>query len=195
MIDSIVLASKNKGKIKEIRDMLKGSNIKVMSMEEVGFDDEIEETGKTFYENAFIKAKTIYDKTQKVVLADDSGLCVDYLNDAPGIYSARIAPSDDERIDKLLSMLQDVRHEDRKARFVCNMVLYVNHNKQISVQGVVNGYIGTKKRGSNGFGYDPIFYLAEYDKTMAELSSDIKNEISHRARALNKIVNSIKELR
>ena len=195
MIDSIVLASKNKGKIKEISDMLEGSNIKVISMEEAGFSDEIEETGNTFYENALIKAKAIYDKTHRVVLADDSGLCVNYLDDAPGVYSARFAPTDDERIDKLLEKLKDVPKEQRKARFVCDMVLYISPSEQVSVQGVVDGYIATKRRGSNGFGYDPIFYLPEYDKTMAEIPEDVKNKISHRARALARIVSSIKELK
>lgn len=194
MIDSIVLASKNKGKIKEISDMLRGSNIKVVSMEEVGFDDDIEETGETFYENALIKAKAIHDKTHSVVLADDSGLCVEYLDNAPGVYSARFAPSDDERIDKLLGLLQGLPEEKRKAKFVCDMVLYISSSEQVSVQGEVEGYITTKRIGNNGFGYDPIFYLPKYDKTMAEVSLEVKNKISHRARALFKIVSSIKEL-
>lgn len=194
MIDTIVLASKNKGKIREIRNKLVGTNIKVVSMEQAGFSDDIEETGKTFYENAQIKARTIYDKTRSVVLADDSGLMVEYLDDAPGVYSARFAPSDDERIEKLLSMMSGVPDNERKAKFVCEMVLYLNPNEQVSVRGEVLGYIMKERRGSNGFGYDPIFYLPQYDKTMAEISQEEKNKISHRAKAIEQIVDRILKL-
>lgn len=194
MIDEIVVASKNKGKIKEIRNILSGTDIKVVSMEEVGFNEDIEETGKTFYENALIKAGAIYDKTKSVVLSDDSGLEVEYLDNAPGVYSARFAQNDDARIEKLLGLLQNVPENKRKARFVCSMVLYINEQYYVSAEGTVDGYIATDRNGSKGFGYDPVFYLPEYHKTMAEVSENVKNKISHRAKALEQIVQKIKEL-
>ncbi|MBP5426793.1 MAG: XTP/dITP diphosphatase [Clostridiales bacterium] len=193
-MDEIVVASKNKGKIKEIRNILSGTDIKVVSMEEVGFNEDIEETGKTFYENALIKAGAIYDKTKSVVLSDDSGLEVEYLDNAPGVYSARFAQNDDARIEKLLGLLQNVPENKRKARFVCSMVLYINEQYYVSAEGTVDGYIATDRNGSKGFGYDPVFYLPEYHKTMAEVSENVKNKISHRAKALEQIVQKIKEL-
>ena len=193
MIKEIVVASKNKGKVSEIKKILKPLDIKVYSMEDIGFNDDIEETGKTFEENAKIKAQEIYKKTGKVVLADDSGLEVEYLNNAPGVFSARFAPTDDERIKKLLGLMDKVPEKDRKARFVCAMVLFIDNDTQITKKGIVEGYISLERKGTNGFGYDPIFYVPQYEKTMAELASDVKNKISHRANALAKIIESIKE--
>ncbi len=196
MIDSIIFASSNKGKIKEVRESFLPYNIRILSMEDVGFFDDIEETGSTFLENATIKAKAVHAKTGGIVLADDSGLEVKFLNNAPGIYSSRFAENDEKRINKLLGLLKGVPNKDREARFVCGMVVFMNDSQKIEVEGTVNGYITEKVSGENGFGYDPIFYVPEYNKTMAELSSDIKNKISHRARALNGVLEKlcIKEL-
>lgn len=191
MIKQVILASKNRGKVSEIGEILKSIDIKVVSMEDVGFNDDIKETGNTFEENALIKAKAIYHKLGCPVLADDSGLEVEYLDNAPGIYSARFAESDDKRIEKLLGLLDGVSEPKRKARFVCVMVLYINDDEVIVTKGTVDGYIAKERKGDNGFGYDPIFYVPQYKRTMAQLTSDIKNQISHRARALQSLVNEL----
>ena len=192
MID-IIFASSNKGKINEVKKVLEPYNIRILSMEDVGFFDDIEETGSTFLENAIIKAKAVYAKTGGMVLADDSGLEVKYLNNAPGIFSSRFAEDDEKRIGKLLKLLDGVPRDDRKARFVCAMVILQNGASNIVAEGTVEGYITNEPCGENGFGYDPIFYVPQYKKTMAELPSNVKNKISHRARALGEILKRIKE--
>lgn len=192
MINSIVFASNNEGKIKEIREIFGNYGIKILSMRDVGFLDDIEESGSTFLENATIKARAVYSKIGGMVLADDSGLEVDYLNNAPGVFSSRFAKNDEKRIDKLLKLLEGVPDDKRKARFVCSMVLLGDNDKKIEAQGVLDGYITKEKFGRNGFGYDPVFYLPDYKKTMAEVSCDIKNKISHRARALNIVLDKLK---
>ena len=193
MIKQVVVASKNKGKVSEIREILKAIGIKVVSMEDIGFSDDIKETGKTFEENALIKAKAIYQRVGCPVLADDSGLEVEYLDNAPGIFSARFAENDDKRIQKILNLLDGVLEQDRKARFVCVMVLYINDDEKIVSQGIVDGYIAKERAGDNGFGYDPIFYVPQYKKTMAQLTSDVKNQISHRANALKNLVSELEK--
>ena len=193
MIKQIVLASKNKGKVSEIAEILKAINIKVVSMEDVGFDEDIKETGSTFEENALIKAKTIYNKLRCPVLADDSGLEVEYLANAPGVFSARFAENDDKRIQKLLYLLDGVSESKRKARFVCSMVLVINDDEVIITKGTVEGYIAKERQGDNGFGYDPIFYVPQYKKTMAQLETEIKNQISHRAKALQNLVEQLEK--
>ena len=193
MIKQVVVASKNKGKVSEIREILKAIGIKVVSMEDIGFSDDIKETGKTFEENALIKAKAIYQRVGCPVLADDSGLEVEYLDNAPGIFSARFAENDDKRIQKILNLLDGVLEQDRKAHFVCVMVLYINDDEKIVSKGVVDGYIAKERAGDNGFGYDPIFYVPQYKKTMAQLTSDVKNQISHRANALKNLVSELEK--
>ena len=193
MIKQVVVASKNKGKVSEIREILKAIGIKVVSMEDIGFSDDIKETGKTFEENALIKAKAIYQRVGCPVLADDSGLEVEYLDNAPGIFSARFAENDDKRIQKILNLLDGVLEQDRKAHFVCVMVLYINDDEKIVSQGIVDGYIAKERAGDNGFGYDPIFYVPQYKKTMAQLTSDVKNQISHRANALKNLVSELEK--
>lgn len=192
MIDSIVFASNNEGKIKELKKIFGANKIEVLSMRDVGFFDDIEETGSTFLENAMIKAITVYSKIGGVVLADDSGLEVDYLNKAPGVFSSRFAENDEKRIKKLLRLLEGVPREKRTARFVCNMVLLSDKYEMIKAEGIIDGYIIERACGENGFGYDPVFYLPDYKKTMAEVSSDIKNRISHRARALDIVLDKLK---
>ena len=186
----IVLASGNKGKIKEISEMLPQYTVK--GYKEFGLDFEIEETGETYYENAFIKAKTVSEKLNLPALADDSGLSVEVLGGAPGVYSARYAGDgdDEHNNDKLLSVLNGKKN--RKAKFICCMVYYVDKNTHFTVTGETEGEILYKREGKNGFGYDPIFLLEASDKTMAELSEDEKNEISHRGKALKEVLKYLK---
>ena len=178
----IVLATSNPHKVEEINAIV--SNVEFILPPE-SFNPY--ENGKTFEENSLIKAKEANRLTGKMTLADDSGLCVEYLNGEPGIHSARYAPTAQERIDKLLEVLQGV--ENRKAKFVCVMTL-LNENGSILKQarGECYGEIDKLQKGKNGFGYDPIFIVDGYNKTMAELSEEEKNKISHRANALNEII-------
>lgn len=189
----IVLASGNQGKIKEIEAILKGHKIVPQSHFNV---EEAEETGSTFVENAIIKARNAALHCKLPAIADDSGLVVDALNGAPGVISARYAgfgASDQENLDKLLQDMQDIPVEQRSARFVCVIVLmrYADDPLPIIAQGIWEGVILSKSLGENGFGYDPIFWVSTHQKTSAELSSAIKNSISHRGQALNKLTRLI----
>lgn len=187
---TLVLASGNKGKIKEISDMF--PEYKIVGYKELGEDYEIEETGSTFYENALIKAKTVSDKIGLPVLADDSGLSVDALNGEPGIYSARYSGDgiDSHNIDKLLKNMQGITN--RKAKFVCQMVVYFPSGKILSAFGETEGEILTERKGSNGFGYDPVFYSNDLQKSLGIATEKEKNGISHRHRALEKIKELLK---
>lgn len=178
----LVFASGNKGKIKEIGEML--PDFEVVGYKDLGFDFEIDETGKTFYENALIKAKAVSEASGLAALADDSGLCVNALGGAPGIFSARYAGdgNDEHNIDKLLKELRGVK--DRSAKFVCSLVLYSPDGKIISAEGETFGQILAERAGKNGFGYDPIFYSEDLQKSLGEASPEEKNSVSHRARAL-----------
>lgn len=184
-----VVSSNNKNKLKEIRAIF-GAEAVLRSLSDENLDIEIEETGTTFYENALIKAKTVCGLTGKPTLADDSGLEVEYLNGAPGVYSARYAgePANDELNNiKLLSELEGVEKEKRKARFVSCIVIYYPNGEIISAEGTCEGIILTAPRGQSGFGYDPLFYSEELNKTFAEASAEEKNAVSHRARALHAV--------
>ncbi len=179
----ILVATKNKGKLVEIKSILTGFN--VLGLDDVGIDVDVEEDGTTFEENALIKAREISKLSGKTVIADDSGLEVDYLNGAPGIYSARYTEgSDDDRVNKLLSELSDVPYEKRCAHFTCAIAIVYPDGSEYTFRGECHGRIDVCKKGANGFGYDPVFFLDEYGKTFGELSADIKNEISHRSKAL-----------
>ncbi|MBI3379622.1 XTP/dITP diphosphatase [Candidatus Gottesmanbacteria bacterium] len=184
----LLIASKNPGKIKEIKDILLGIPYEIKSLNDIGLDIDVEETGKTFAENAILKAKTIGEKTGLITLADDSGLEVDALNGKPGIHSARYAAGNDmDRINKLLKELSGIPKEKRTARFVAVIVLYNPETKNTQIfEGVSEGYITEKPIGSSGFGYDPVFFNLGLGKTNAESTSEEKNKISHRARALKK---------
>lgn len=187
----IVLASSNPHKIEEMNQIAKYSGIKFILPPK---DFNPCETGKTFEQNAYIKAHEASLLTSNYALADDTGLCVDYLNGSPGIHSARYAPSTQERINKLLSALKGVSRDKRKAYFICVMVLTDKNGKKIfSTQGKIEGYIIEKPKGINGFGYDPIFFIEEFNKTMAQLNSNEKNLYSHRAKALLSMIEKIKE--
>ncbi|CAM2743763.1 XTP/dITP diphosphatase [Hathewaya histolytica] len=184
----VIVASNNEHKIKEIKNILSNIGIEVVSLKEEGIDIDVEETGTTFMENSYLKAKTIFDLNKEAcVLADDSGLSVDYLNGEPGVYSARYAGehgNDKKNNEKLLDKLKGVPREKRKAKFICSMALVLDDNKVIKVQGEVNGEILEEQKGTEGFGYDPLFYVDRFQKTYAEMTEDEKNSISHRGKAL-----------
>ena len=186
----IILASSNKHKVKEINAIVVGLNLEFI-LPPQGFDPI--EDGETFEENSLIKAKEAWKLGKTWTLADDSGLCIDALNGAPGIHSARYADSPQARIDRVLKEMQGV--ENRSARFKCCMTL-LNPEGEVafSYTGVCEGSIVEHQRGVNGFGYDPIFLVEGTDKTMAELSEDEKNEISHRGRALKEIIKYLANL-
>ena len=187
MADKIIFATGNKNKMREIRDILSDLGMEILSMKEAGIDKEINEDGKTFEENALIKARAVAEYTDAVVLADDSGLEIDYLNKEPGIYSARYLGEDTSyeiKNQALLDRLSGVKKEDRTARFVCAIAAVLPDKREFVVRETIEGYIGEKPAGTNGFGYDPIFYVDEYGCSTAELSEEKKNEVSHRGKAL-----------
>lgn len=187
MADKIIFATGNKNKMREIRDILSDLGMEILSMKEAGIDKEINEDGKTFEENALIKARAVAEDTDAVVLADDSGLEIDYLNKEPGIYSARYLGEDTSyeiKNQALLDRLSGVKKEDRTARFVCAIAAVLPDKREFVVRETIEGYIGEKPVGTNGFGYDPIFYVDEYGCSTAELSEEKKNEVSHRGKAL-----------
>lgn len=185
----IVLATNNKHKIKEIKDILADLNVDILTLKDLHLAPQVEETGKTLEENAILKAKTICRFTNLPSLADDSGLEVDELDGAPGVMSARFAGEHCSFKDnnlKLLSLMKDVPQERRGARFVCVVALAKDLNQIITVKGEVRGTITFKEMGENGFGYDPVFWLPRLNKTFAQLTLEEKNKISHRAKAFGK---------
>lgn len=190
----IIVASTNQGKIKEIRAMLSEIGIDVKSISDV-FDQEIdiEENGQTFKENALIKAQTICDIIHKPTLADDSGLEVNAMDGGPGIYSARFMGHDTSYDIKNQAIIDACEGKDRGARFVCAMALCIPHEEPILIEEYFNGEINDKIEGENGFGYDPIFYVPELGKTSASLTLEEKNQYSHRAKALKKLYEILKE--
>ncbi|MDE6583780.1 MAG: RdgB/HAM1 family non-canonical purine NTP pyrophosphatase [Anaeroplasmataceae bacterium] len=190
-MSTIVVATSNPGKLKEFKDLFQED--KVLSLEDIGYHNEILETGNTFEENALIKAKQVSIDTGYVVLADDSGLEVDALGGAPGVYSARYSfeRTVEGNNKKLIQELSGILN--RSAQFVCVLCLYFPNGRYISARGVCKGSITYEPKGTNGFGYDPYFYLEEYQKTMAELPLSIKNQISHRAIAKQKLLEKIHE--
>ena len=182
---SIILASNNKDKVKEVKEILKGYDI--ISMKEAGIDVDIEENGTTFEENALIKARAIMKLTGQITMADDSGLEIDYLNKAPGVYSARFMGHDtsyDIKNKALIQKLGGVKGSDRSGRFVCAIAVCFPDGREIVKRGTMEGLIAEEIKGDNGFGYDPIVYLPEYGKTSGELAPEEKNKISHRGKAL-----------
>ena len=187
---TIVLASGNKHKIKEIGEMLK--DYKVVGYKELGLDFEIEEDGNTFYENALIKAKVVSKALNLPALADDSGICVDALNGMPGIYSARYAGDgiDEHNNELLLKNMQD--QENRTAKFVCCMVFYKPNGEIITATGETHGKILYEVQGENGFGYDPLFFSDDLQKCLGVATAEEKNTISHRFRALQALINKLK---
>lgn len=191
MEPKIIFATGNENKMKEIRMILADLGMPIVSMKEAGIDIDVVEDGTTFEENALIKATEIAKEVPNcIVLADDSGLEIDYLNKEPGIYSARYAGVDtsyDIKNNLLLTRLEGVPDEKRTARFVCAVAAAFPDGSTEVVRGTIEGIIGHEIAGENGFGYDPIFYLPEYGCTTAELSPEKKNELSHRGEALRKM--------
>lgn len=191
----IIFATGNKEKMKEIRQIMEGSPVEVLSMKEAGYSCDAEENGTTFTENAIIKASAIADAVkangeEAIVLADDSGLEIDALNKEPGVYSARYMGEDTSyRIKNanLIERLNGVPVEKRTARFVCAIAAVLTDGTVYTVRETIEGYIGYEERGENGFGYDPIFMVPEFNCTTAELSMEQKNKISHRGKALAKM--------
>lgn len=176
--------------MKEIREILGDIDVEILSMKEAGIHIDIEENGTTFTENAIIKASAIAKHTKEIVLADDSGLEIDYLNKEPGVYSARYLGEDtpyEVKNRALLERLINVPEEKRTARFVCAIAAVLPDGRVLTTEGTIEGYIGEQPAGTNGFGYDPIFYVREYGCSTAELTQEQKNEISHRGKALREM--------
>lgn len=192
-MEELIIASNNAHKIKEIKAILGNFFPRIVSMREAGLDIEIEETGSTFKENALIKARTVSEITGKPCLADDSGLSVDCLFGAPGVYSARFAGeghNDEDNIRKLLKEMANA--DDRRAHFNTTICLYYPSGRYLIAEGKAYGRILTEKRGENGFGYDPVFFSDELNKTFAEAGEQEKNSVSHRAKALLNLENMLK---
>lgn len=187
MPDKIIFATGNASKIKEIKMIMSDINVEVLSMKEAGIDIDIVENGTTFEENALIKARAVMEKCGILTLADDSGLEVDFLNKEPGVYSARYMGEDTPYSVKnksIIDRLSGVSGQDRSARFVCVIAAAFPDGQTFTTRGTIEGLIGYEEKGSNGFGYDPIVYVPEYDATTAELPPEVKNRISHRGKAL-----------
>lgn len=187
MRKQIIFATGNKDKMREIREIMADVDVDVISMKEAGIVVDVVEDGETFEENSLIKASAIATHTDAIVLADDSGLEIDYLDKAPGVYSARFMGEDtsyDIKNQALIDKLDGVPKEERTARFVCAIGAVLPNKETLVVRETMEGYIGYEIAGENGFGYDPIFYLDEFACSSAALSREQKNEISHRGKAL-----------
>ena len=195
----IVLATNNLNKVREINELFQESIYKIIPQSEFKVT-EVEETGKTFTENALIKARNAAKYTDLPVIADDSGIEVDALDGRPGIFSARYSGIGATDKDNLTKLIKDIKHIDRKncqAKFICAMVYiaYENDPNPLIVEGIWKGYVITKPRGVNGFGYDPIFYVPEYECTSAELDRKKKNQLSHRGQAIRKLTKKLNEIK
>lgn len=204
MIEKIVFATGNAGKIKEIQAILADLDLEIVSMKEAGVSVDIEENGSTYEENALIKTRAVAVCLEKmgqregtVVMADDSGLEIDYLNREPGVYSARYMGEDTSyRIKNanLISRLEGVEDVHRTARFVCAIAAVLPGGRELTSRGVIEGRIGYEEKGSNGFGYDPIFYVPEFGCTTAELNAEEKNRVSHRGNALREMKRQLQRI-
>ena len=186
-MDEIIFATGNEGKMKEVRMILEDLGLPVLSLKDAGITADVEENGTTFEENAQIKAKAIMEMTGALVLADDSGLEVDALDKEPGIYSARYMGHDTSyhiKNQNIIDRLKGKVGEERSARFVCAIAAAFPDGRVLITRGTMEGQIGYEEKGENGFGYDPIFYLPEYQCYSAELSLEEKNKLSHRGKAL-----------
>lgn len=180
----LIIATKNAGKVKEIKELLDGYDYEVLSLKDLGLNIDVKETGSCFEENSLIKARAIHMITGGMVIADDSGLEIDFLNGAPGVYSSRFLGSASEKrqYGGILALMEGIPDEYRSARFRCAASL-VSDTGEMTFSGTIEGKIAFKAKGDNGFGYDPIFFIPEYGKTMAQLDPETKNKISHRGKA------------
>jgi XTP/dITP diphosphohydrolase len=183
----LLVATTNQGKVREYQHLLKGLECDLVGLSEVGITQEVDETGSTYEENALLKASGYARMSKLLTLADDSGLEVDALGGRPGVHSARYAPDSPARIQRLLAEMRDVAAEQRTARFRCVIALAWPDDRTEMTSGICEGQIASEARGTHGFGFDPVFYVPEYGMTLAELPMNIKNQISHRARAAQKM--------
>lgn len=195
----IIFATGNAGKIREIKEIMADLEIEVLSMKDAAIAVDIAEDGSTYEENALIKAKAVAAAAgaEDIVMADDSGLEIDYLNKEPGVYSARYLGEDTSyriKNQNLIDRLDGVPDEKRTARFVCAIAAVLPEGKELLTRGVIEGRIGYEEKGNGGFGYDPIFYVPEFDKTTAELTKEEKNAVSHRGRALRAMKEELKKI-
>ncbi len=192
----LILATSNKDKSREIAEILSDTPFVVTTMKEEGYDPDIVEDGKTFEENALIKARTVHALAEGAyVMADDSGLCIDALDGAPGIYSARFCGENStypEKFAKIFEMLKDVPEEKRTAKFVCSIAVVRPDGSEFTVRGEVCGVLHEKPMGDGGFGYDPIFYVPEFGMTTAQMTKEQKNSISHRGKASRAMAEMLK---
>ena len=187
-LNTIVLATHNRDKREELQEALSEFTVKILSLNDFPFIGEIEEVGQTLLENSMIKAKTVHNLTQLPVIADDTGLEVEALNGAPGIYSARYAGEDvtyEDNVNKLLAEMENIPLGNRKAQFR-TVISFVDKDRELWTEGTIKGIIGETAKGKNGFGYDPVFFVPELEKTFSELSIGEKNKISHRGLAMKK---------
>ena len=187
-LNTIVLATQNRDKREELQEALSEFTVKILSLNDFPFIGEIEEVGQTLLENSMIKAKTVHNLTQLPAIGDDTGLEVEALNGAPGIYSARYAGEDvtyEDNVNKLLAEMENIPLENRKAQFR-TVISFVDKDRELWTEGRIKGIIGESAKGKNGFGYDPVFFVPELEKTFSELSIGEKNRISHRGLAMKK---------
>ena len=192
----MIFATGNAGKMKEIRMIMADTGMEVLSMKEAGIEIDIEENGSTYEENALIKARAVAALADTLVLADDSGLEVDWLDREPGVLSARYMGEDTPYSVKnanIIGRLEGVPDEKRTARFVCAIAAVFPDGRELTVRAAIEGRIGYEERGANGFGYDPIFYVPEFGKTTAELTEEEKNQVSHRGKALRLMKEELKK--
>ena len=190
----LIVATGNEDKVREIDEILAGTGFEAVSMKQAGFDPEIIEDGKTFEENALIKASAVHALCGEYVMADDSGICIDALDGAPGIYSARFCGENstyEEKFKKIFEMLEGVPEEKRTAHFTCAIAVVKPDKTSFTVEEYFNGVLHEKPAGENGFGYDPIFYVPEFGMTTAQMDPEVKNSISHRGRALRAMVEKL----
>lgn len=193
----IVFATNNEGKLREIRAILSDLGVEVVTMKEAGIQIDIEENGATFEENAVIKVKTVATVCNDIVMADDSGLEIDALNKEPGVYSARYLGEDTSyhvKNNTLIQRLEGIEPDKRTARFVCAIAAALPDGRILETKGTIEGVIGYEERGENGFGYDPIFLIPEYGKTTAEIDAELKNQLSHRGKALRLMKEKLQEV-
>lgn len=191
----IIFATTNENKVREVNMMMEDFDVELCTMKQAGVDVDIVEDGVTFEENAIIKAKTIMEITGEIAIADDSGLEVDYLDGAPGIYSARFLGEDtsyDIKNQYIIDKLKDAKGSERSARFVCAMAVAFTNGEILTCKGTIEGVIAYEQKGKNGFGYDPIVYVPEFEMTTGEMSPQLKNSISHRGKALEQMKEILK---
>ncbi|MET3574607.1 XTP/dITP diphosphatase [Bhargavaea ullalensis] len=193
----VIIATKNRGKAKDFETLLAPYGIRVLTLHDVAEDLDVEETGDTFHENARLKAETVAERLGKIVIADDSGLAVDALGGRPGVYSARFSgegATDEKNIEKLLGELKDVGDEDRTARFICVLAVAGPGLQTRYYEGTCEGRIMRTPAGENGFGYDPVFYVPNEERTMAQLTPEEKAAVSHRGEAIRRLEEDAGEL-